>query len=117
MSLMKLGTASNQVAPCTGVHATSAFIPPIGFIQIDSATLAAAGDQVTVWGPGSIVYAVAGAAITKGLMVMSEAATQTGRVVTVTDGNFGIGIALVASTAEDDVIPVLVCGPTCIETT
>jgi hypothetical protein len=116
-SLMGLGTASNQAAPCTDVLATSAFIPPIGFIQVDSATLAVATDQVTVYGAGNIVYAVTGAAVTKGLMVMSEAATQTGRVVTVTDGNFAIGVAMVASTAEDDVIPVLVTGATCIETT
>jgi ethanolamine utilization microcompartment shell protein EutS len=105
-SLMKCGTANNQAAPCTDVMAYTG-AAPIGFINEHSGTLVAAGEQVTVFVSG-VVWAVAGAAITKGKAVMSEAATQTGRVVTVTDGNWAVGIALDAAGAEDDMIPVLI---------
>ena len=105
-SLMEVGTLDNQIKPCTDVLVYTG-VAPIGFIQEHSDTLAVAGDQVTVFTAG-LVWAVAGAAITKGMPVMSEGATQTGRVIAVTDGHWSIGIAWAAAAAEDDMFPVLI---------
>ena len=105
-SLMQHGTADNQAKPCTGVLVYTG-VAPIGFIQESSDTLAVAGEQVTVYVSG-IVWAIAGAAITKGMPVMSETAVQTGRVIAVTDGHWAIGIAWADAAAEDDAIPVLI---------
>ncbi len=105
-SLVEGGTADNQALICDGVLVYTG-PAPIGFIQEHSDTVAVAGEQVTVFTAG-IVWAIAGAAITKGVSVMSEAAAQSGRVVTTTDGHWGIGIAMAASGAEDDAIPVLI---------
>ena len=105
-SLMEVGTLDNQIKPCTDVLVLTG-VAPIGFIQEHSDTLAVATDQVTVFTAG-VVWAVSGAAVTKGMPVMSEGATQTGRVITATSGNWAIGIALAASGAEDDMIPVLI---------
>ncbi len=106
-SCMELGTLDNQIMPADSVLVETG-PAPVGFIQEDSATLAVAGDEVTVYGPGAIVWAVAGAGITKGRPVMSEAAAQTGRVVTATDGHWAIGIAMATAGAEDAYLPVLV---------
>lgn len=103
-SLVKPGTADNQAAVATGVLVYTG-PAPIGFINEHSDTLAVAGDQVTVF-QGGVVWAIAGAAITKGRSVMSETAVQSGRVITTTDGHWGIGIAMAAAAAEDDAIPV-----------
>jgi hypothetical protein len=103
-SLVQPGTADNQAAVCTGVLVYTG-PAPIGFINEHSDTLAVAGEQVTVF-MGGVVWAIAGAAITKGRPVMSQAAVQSGRVVTCTDGNWGIGIAMAAAAAEDDAIPI-----------
>jgi len=105
-SLVEVGTADNQIKPCTDVLVETG-PAPIGFIQEYSDTLAVATDQVTVFTAG-VCWAVSGAAVTKGRPVMSEGATQTGRVVVATTGHWAIGFALAASGAEDDMIPILI---------
>ena len=107
-SLMQCGTAPYQIKPCTDVMTVAGLVAPIGFIQIESDTLGVATDKCTLYGPGNVVWAMAGAAIAVGQPVMSEAATQTGRVVVLTDTHFWAGIALTAAAAEDDMIAVLV---------
>lgn len=73
----------------------------VGFLQRE--VKADEAGQVMIQG---ITFAIASAAITAGAVVASAAA---GKVATATTGQKGVGIALTAATAANDVISVLIC--------
>ena len=83
------------------VNITGAGEQAIGVLQDDPD---AAGKSAAVWGPGSTSKVVAGAAVTAGDKVMSDA---TGRAITATSTNFINGVAIEAAAGAGAVITVL----------
>lgn len=73
---------------------------PLGVFTPNNAETIAIGDGVDIQ-VKDIGYVKAGAAVTKGAAVMSDA---NGKAVTATTGKFILGFALSAASAADDVI-------------
>ena len=68
----------------------------------------AIGIAATIWGPGTVSKVIASAAIAAGADVTS---TAVGLAVTSATGNYIAGIALRASSASGDLIPVFITQP------
>ena len=98
---VKLGTVGNSVTPCTAITDRA-----IG-IAVESADPAAGNAAASVWllNEGGIVPIEAAAAIALGAKI---APSVNGRGQTAVATNFACGVALVASTAAGQVIPMLV---------
>ena len=84
----------------TSVTLCTAGVQPLGVIQDTPAASGRPGNIAI----GGISKVVAGAAITAGAYVSSDSA---GKAVTAASGDFALGIARTAATADGDVISVL----------
>ena len=99
--------ANGQVIPTTTITDVV-----IGFLaSIPPAATVGLGVSVTLVQPGGIGKARAGAAITAGHIIHPDAtAAKNGKVLgkaVLATNDYGIGYALEAATAEDDIIEVL----------
>ena len=109
---VKISTAADNTVlqgaaatdPCFGIAKRSMRDAP-GLTGSDNAVAANAGEACEVYGPGSVAPAIAGAAITRGARVSSDA---NGKVITAVSTSWILGWALESAAGDGSEIQVFV---------
>lgn len=106
-AVVKKGTAANECAQTSGDNQVAIGVVNHGAPHPDG-TVPAAGDYVTVYGPGNIVWCKAGGSITAFTYVMSAASGEV-KTIAQTPGTIDNIVGMAMAAADDnDWIPVLV---------